>query len=257
MNAELSASAKRPTIDLSVQRTYTPILLCILLSSALPSWASNLNLIHLTAAELDSVLQPVLSVVSVQQSVPALLQNPVGKPAILTALKMPAAGLDINGSTQLGFPTLWGAVAISPNLTIGGHLGASRWKKDNIISLGPYASTHWQASQALHSFSIGLNQLLGPDDFQSSAIHLNYQQVWQRSQWTLSGAAGFDYTRCKIHVTDHPDPSQNYRRTKEYTLLQLQCSLERKIYEHLSAGAAINLSNKILLIACHIAFILK
>jgi len=225
--------------------------------SPLSVFAGNLDLTLLSGTQPDSVLQPALSVISVQQSVPASLRNPIGKPAILTALKLPATGIDFSATFQLGYPTLWGAVAISPNLTIGGHLGASRWKEDNIISMGPFAGTHWQSSRSLHSFSIGLYQLSGPDDFQSSTIHLDYQQVWQRPHWTVSAGAGISYSRCRIHVTDHPDASQNYRKTKEYSLVQLHGSLERDIRENLRAGVELNLSDKILLLSCHIVFILK
>jgi len=239
-----------------LQQKNTPIPIffaCLIFLSAAAS-AGGLDLTYLNPASIDSLLLPVTSVIAAGQETPFSFLEIERSPSVRLAIKPAAAAIDYPFHTRIGFPTVWGAVAISPNLTIGGHIGLSPWQSDNIFTIGPFISSSWGDYRKWNNFSLSVNKLVGPDDFYTRNIHLNLARLYRSKEWLAGFGLAAHFMRCRIHVTDHPDATQNYGKTKEWSLIHLRGSLSRQFTTHLEGGAELDISTRIsmlsLVLAC-------
>lgn len=218
------------------------------------AYSDGLDISQTTPSSVRAVLKPVLSLIVTAQEAPLPLLSLTEKPVIIVGDKFfsfakPLIG-DIISDSQLdvGFSTLWGAVTISPNLKIGGHISAVMWGGDNLNSSGVVFSTAWGETERQNFFSVSVSHLYGPDDFHMRDIGLTIGRIISCSRWDIALAYTGHYLRCKVHVTDN-DSSGNYSSVEKMKFNHLRSGIYRHFSEEISLGVEIDVSPNILMLS--------
>lgn len=218
------------------------------------AYSDGLDISQTTPSSLRAVLKPVLSLIVTAQEAPLPLLSLTEKPVIIVGDKFfsfaKPLNRDIISDSQLdvGFSTLWGAVTISQNLKIGGHMSAVMWGGDNLNSSGVVFSTAWGETESQNFFSVSVSHLYGPDDFHMRDIGLTIGRIISCFRWDVALAYTGHYSRCKVHIANSEFPDMN-SKTLEMKFNHLRTGIYRHFSEEISLGVEVDVSPSILMLS--------
>lgn len=198
--------------------------------------AGDLNLTTLSKNQIRDRLQSILPKVCAGLEVPALVLIRPASSGVLFAVRYNQPDLTKYLSDQAGLPTFSLAFRATPNITLVGQLGSGRWQDESLNSMGFYLAYFWHHSSYPDQIIGGVNHIKGPGDFHFRDITLGYLKIVPFGQWDFSIAGTLHFTQIGIHVTDAPDPNNNYKTVKKVEFGLIDLSLNRNIGEHFKIG---------------------
>jgi len=200
-------------------------------------FAITLDLTGINSSDVKSHLKPVTEIITAGQTPPILFLNYHTGPYMGTVISFYSLAMTDFKSVNSGYPTLWFALSVSPNLTIGANIAGVSWLDDNIQTIGPFISTMWGTPQKSVNSTVHFHNLKGPDDFHLTDVAFDISRIITTNTWTYGYGLTAHYLNTKIHVTDNPDSSQNYNSTININNIFLRFGIYRRIGNSFDIGS--------------------
>ena len=213
------------------------------------SFSNGLDISDTDPSSVRSTLKPIISIIAVEQETPLPLLSFTEEPIVLIGCKFFSIASTNGLSTDIGFPTFWSGIAISPNFSLGGQIGIAKWKGDNINTTGFSFTLSSGEVDKKNLFSVSISHLYGPDDFHLRNLNATLGRYYKFSKWNLSFAYTAHFFQCKIHVTDNEDQDQNYKKIEKMKINHLRSGIYRDITKNINLGLELDASRTVLMIA--------
>ncbi|HCK98780.1 MAG TPA: hypothetical protein DHW42_01550, partial [Candidatus Marinimicrobia bacterium] len=177
-------------------------------------FAYSLNLSGTAPSQLRQTLQPIIGIITVEQTPPLAFLGYADNPRLSVGVKLNSLAIPEFRTTTWGFPSFWMKYSISPNLSIGGNISSYEWLDDNIQTAGSFLSTSWGTPQKSSNACFHIDHLKGPDDFHLTNVAFDLSRTIRYSQWLIAVSYSAHFVECDIHIADYSDPAQIYKTTK-------------------------------------------
>jgi hypothetical protein len=200
----------------------------------------SLDLSGTAIPDLRAALLPLGSVIATEQTPPSPLLGSDQQPLLALGGTLFSWGLPATNSPTMGYPSVWLAVSVSPNLVLGGNLAGFNWLDDNIQSVGPFISTSWGNNQKFINASFNIHHLKGPDDFHLRDIAFSLSRTIKYPEWLFATGYTAHFMQFKVHVKD----PQGYRTIKNIDRGLFRLSAYRRLGNSLQIGDELYLSTK-------------
>jgi len=223
--------------------------LLLILTQFSYSFSNGLDISNVNSSSVRSTLKPITSMIAVEQEAPLPLLSFTEEPTVMIGSKFFSIASINRKSIEIGFPTFWSGVAISPNFSLGGQMGLAKWKGDNINTTGFSLTTSSGKSDKKNIFSVSVSHLYGPDDFHLRDLNATIGRYYKFSKWNFAFAYTAHFVQCKIHVTDNKDQDQNYKKIEKMKLNYVRLGIYRQFTKKINAGLELDASTSILMIA--------
>jgi len=210
----------------------------ILVGATAGSFSLDLN--GTAIPDLRAALLPLGSVIATEQTPPSALLGSDQQPLLALGGTLFSWGLPATTSSTIGYPSIWLAVAVSPNLILGGNLAGFNWLDDNIQSVGPFISTSWGNNQKSINASFNIHHLKGPDDFHLRDIALSLSRTIKYPEWLFAAGYTAHFMQFKVHIKE----PQDYRTIKNIDRSFFRLSAFRKLGNSLQIGDELYLSSE-------------
>lgn len=208
----------------------------ILLLSETGLLPAGLDLTGVAQRDARRHLQPVLEIVSADQTPPLLFLTADDNPWLGAGATLLTAAVPDFQSLDSGYPNFWLSTSVSPNLTIGAHFTGTSWKNDNLHTLGPFLvySSGTPAKSTLFGFHF--HNLKGPDDFHLTDVALDISRVHRNAKWHWGYGLTAHFLKTVFHVTDHTDADQNYRMTADFNIPFARLGAYHILWKNIALG---------------------
>lgn len=210
----------------------------ILVSATADSF--SLHLSGTAISDLRAALSPLGTVIVTEQTPPTPLLGSDQPPLLALGGTLLSWGLPATNSPIMGYPSVWLAVSVSPNLIVGGNLAGFNWLDDNIQSVGPFISTSWGNNQKFINASFNIQHLKGPDDFHVRDIAFSLSQTIKYPIWLFAAGYTAHFMQFKVRVKE----PQNYQTIKNIDQGLFRFSAYRQLGKSFQIGDELYLSTE-------------
>jgi len=200
----------------------------------------SLHLSGTAISDLRAALSPLGTVIVTEQTPPTPLLGSDQPPLLALGGTLLSWGLPAINSPIMGYPSVWLAVSVSPNLIVGGNLAGFNWLDDNIQSVGPFISTSWGNNQKFINASFNIQHLKGPDDFHIRDIAFSLTRTVNYSKWLLAAGYTAHFMQFKVHIKEPP----SYQTIKNIDRGFFRLSAYRKLRKSIQIGNELYLSTE-------------
>jgi hypothetical protein len=219
-------------------------ILLILILFGITADSFSLDLSDTSPQDLRAALLPIGTVIATEQTPPSPLVGSSQKPLFALGGTFYSFGMPVTNSTAPGYPSLWLAISVSPNLTLGGNLAGFNWLDDNIQSVGPFISTSWGNDKKFINATLNIHHLKGPDDFHIRDIAISLSRTIKYSKWLIAAGYTTHFMQFKIHIKESLYNPQGYQTIKNIDQGFLRLSAFRQLGKSLQIGDELYLSTK-------------
>ena len=217
------------------------ILLTLILRSN--TAASSLDLTGMTVPEARKTMGPITELIAAEQTPPQSFLSYHNSPFFSVSTSFITVSAPEFNSLEFGYPALWLAMSVSPNLTIGANVTGISWLDDNIQTIGPFVSIAWGTPEKTISTDFHFHNLKGPDDFHLTDVALDASRIIKNANWTLGYGISAHYFKVVLDVADNTDPADNYSTTIKINNFYWRFGLYRHIGRNLNLGSELFLNS--------------
>lgn len=200
-------------------------------------FSSSLNLTGIGASAAKQQLKPVTEIIAAEQTPPLTFLSYHNSPLLAAGASFLTAAVPEFQSVDYGYPNIWFAMSISPNLTIGANITGLYWIDDNIQAVGPFLNTVWGTPEKSVNAGFHFHNLKGPDDFHLTDVAFDVSRIVRSSKWVMGYGLTAHYFKIHLHVTDHADSSQNYKMTTDLNTIFFRYGIYRQIGKNVDIGS--------------------
>jgi len=208
------------------------------------SSGQNLDFSNVIQSQIRQAITPTLASIATQQKAPVNLFKTEERPVIKIAVKVPSIIKQSDEFADIGFPSLWLAVGVSPNLTIGGHISAAEWRQDDVQSTGVHFAASWGKPRRRNLFDVSVNHLYGPDDFHTQDVNLAVSRNYEIGKFDFVVAGSVHFVHCRVEINDQDNASLNYETTKNMSLYEFRTGIVRNFGQAHALGLDLSVLQK-------------
>ncbi len=188
-----------------------------LIGSPMLVGAQGVDLSNLPAGALRSRMKRIMAALSPDMEVPLPMFAESRGPHLFVASKALTLSTRYNhGLTEQ--PSFWGAILITPNLTLAGYQAATQMKTDNLTSYGPAVGLRWGDLTTPYIFQLAINHVYGLDDFHWRNIYTGISRYFRWQKWACSLGFVYHTNRCKLHIENHLSNTETFKTSKNIAL---------------------------------------